>query len=766
MLIGMGILAAIEILSSLSPGLHSWGLDFWSEVPLSARLLAFGLLLFALAPPVAGVIDNALREFLRRPAGFFTMLAVALVLFLVFRSRGYAYGDGYSFPAYFIGGSLPEFTDHHWTMALDLVSHWALYRFVMMPLGGSVEWTYAILGAVGGVASLIAIIRIARMATSDRVIRAFMLAAGTASAVVVFWFGHMESYTLVNATLLWVLVFAIEAQEKPHRIWTAWGMWVLAVAFHQLAVAAIPVLLFAHWRSRRAERVVLPDAKAWVLLGAGFLGWAAATFAYRLIGPPIFVPILATSDSGYSAFSLAHLIDMANLLIFVAPLAVFAFAEVMAKPPESEAAKPGVTALLAVASASLWYFAFWVDPLLGAFRDWDLLCAFGIPLSLWAALAMASRVPKGGVPRWLWVPVAAFALFHCGGYISTLQNEQKAALRVDRLVGVDPHYGAEFFRGTRLPPWAAIVGRVLDRYDLAREHLRRRVQYDPNDGLAWANLGNAFQKLGIYDSGAVAYKQALIREPQNEKYANNLGILYSMQNKTLEARDAFETAAALSDSSYGSRTMLGLIYLQTGQFELSRKALEEAIALKPSEFGAYYHRALYYESQYDTTRAIVDYEAAIARGGNDEEIFRRLVQLCQFSGRIPQALNACNRWARLFPNSVDPYFLAGTSYIMASKFDSAGMYLTEARTRAPGSGLIAYYLATALRESGQPDRAREVAMQATTLDTTLALPWLELVYLAADAGDTPAAVAATHEFLRRSPGDSGMSYLQPYIRRR
>jgi len=211
----------------------------------------------------------------------------------------------------------------------------------------------------------------------------------------------------------------------------------------------------------------------------------------------------------------------------------------------------------------------------------------------------------------------------------------------------------------------------------------------------------------MYDSGAVAYKQALIREPQNEKYANNLGILYSMQNKTLEARDAFETAAALSDSSYGSRTMLGLIYLQTGQFELSRKVLEEAIALKPNEFGAYYHRALYYESQYDTTRAMVDYEAAIAHGGNDEEIFRRLVQLCQWSGRIPQALDACNRWARMFPNSVDPYFLAGTSYIMASKFDSASMYLSEAHARAPGSALTAYYLATALRESGQPDHLRE-----------------------------------------------------------
>jgi tetratricopeptide (TPR) repeat protein len=384
---------------------------------------------------------------------------------------------------------------------------------------------------------------------------------------------------------------------------------------------------------------------------------------------------------------------------------------------------------------------------------------------LWSALIIATRAPKGRVPSWLWVPVAGFALFHSGGFIATLQDENSAAMRVDRLVSADGHYGSGFFNGTRIPPWAAICGRVLNRYDLARDHLRRRVQLEPEDGLAWANLGNAYQKLGIYDSGAMAYEQAVLREPTNEKFANNLGILYAMQNKPLEARGPFEQAAALSDSSYGSRTMLGLIYLQTGQIDRAKTVLDEAIALRPDEFGAYYHRGLYYESRFDTSAAITDYKAAIDRGGNDQEIFKRLVQLCQWSGQIPEGLKYADLWARAFPQSGEPYFLAGTAFIMRNQYDSASLYLGEAHARMPQSALAAYYYATALRETAHPEQAREIANRAIAIDSALALPWLELVYLSADAGDTAGAVAATREYLRRSPGDSGMGYLQQFKRR-
>jgi hypothetical protein len=76
-----------------------------------------------------------------------------------------------------------------------------------------------------------------------------------------------------------------------------------------------------------------------------------------------------------------------------------------------------------------------------------------------------------------------------------------------------------------------------------------------------------------------------------------------------------------------------------------------------------------------------------------------------------------------------------------------------------------YYLATCNRLLGNAEEAKRLAQRSASLDQQSALPYMELIYLADDAGDREAAVAATREYLKRAPADSGMSYLQQFIDR-
>ena len=763
-LTGVGILGLAHLIASFVPGIRTWGIDYWSEFPVIVRLCLALLLGAAMARSFATAVDRGVTAALKLKWARIAGIVFLAAAFIVFRSRGLSYGDGYSFLVYFPDGKLPTFDAHLSTQFLDIVLHWVLYRFVLLPLGGGVQLSYAIWGALGGLVGLWALGRIASALARDIGARRLIVAAAVTSGAMVMWFGHVESYTLVNAALLWAIAFAIESQQTRGRIWAAWGTWLLAMGLHQLALAFLPALIWAHWRSRRRASTPTERSTAAALLGVGFLAWAIATFLQRQVGLPIFVPVTVTRETAYSAFSIAHLSDALNLLLFLAPAGAIGLVVWFIKDRQ-EKAEHIVAGILAVTAASAWYFAFWIDPLIGAFRDWDLLAAFGPPLSIWAAVTILHRYHGGTPPRWLWVPVAALGLVHSGAFVGAMQDEMRAALRVDRLVREDVHYTPEFFSGTRLPPWAAIIGRSLERYDLARDHLALRVSIDPTDALAWANLGNAYRKLSMPDSALWCYRQASDRDSTNEKYANNLSVLYMEQNDYLGAEYAIRRVVALSDTAYGARATLGLICLNLGKTDEAKKVLDEAIKIHPDQYLAYYNRGLVEETLADTAAALADYHTAVKYAPGNRDAYTRIVQIYQWSGQTLSAIDAARRWQREDPNSATAIFLEGTCHYMVGEYKLARSTFERVLLLSPKDALTMYYLASTHRNLGEVEVAKQYAKHATDTDPNLALPYLELVYIAADKGDHAAAVAATREYLKRAPSDSGMAYLQQFMER-
>jgi tetratricopeptide (TPR) repeat protein len=764
-LIGVSLFGVLHLVASFVPSVRLWGVDYWSEFPVVIRLAMVAVLGLSLAPGIARTINSGFSSVFQSHGARLAGFGVLAVVFILFRSQGLSYGDGYTFPAYLGAGQLPEFDPHTMTQALDIVAHWALYRFVLMPFGGTVEISYAIWGAIAGVLSLWALVWIASGLTRDPGGRRLIVAAGVTSGAVVLWFGHVESYTLVNAAILWMIAFALDAQERGSRIWAAWGCWTLAVAFHQLALAVLPAVVWAHWRSRRRDTSVPSRTTVASIAGAGFLAWAVATHVHHQISAfPVFVPIFPTEDSVYSAFSPDHLADMLNLILFLAPAAVAGLVVWLTRGG-GRGPQMGRIGIVAVSAIAAWYFAFWVDPFIGAFRDWDLLAAFGIPMSIWAAATVVSRARQGRVVPWLWVPVAMLGLVHAGGFVAIVQDEFAAAMRVERMVKKDVHYGAGFFDGSRLPPWAAILSRALDRPDLAKHHLSRRVAIAPDDALAWANLGNAYQQLDMIDSAAVSYEAAVAEDSTNQKFWNNLGVLQTSLGNYQRASEAYEAIIAMSDTAYAARATAGMMYIQLGRRGDARRVLDDAIALRPTHFFAYFARGVLNEVTGDTTAALQDYESSYDRGGRFPELFTRMVQLYQWSGQTTRSVEAARRWQEYDPSSHSAVFQEGTAHYLAGDYDLAKAAFERAALLDQQNALTLYYLASCSRLTGNPEEAKLYAQRAAALDRQLALPYMELIYLADDAGDRDAAVAATREYLRRAPGDSGMPYLQQFMDR-
>jgi tetratricopeptide (TPR) repeat protein len=755
---GVIIVGLLHAVSALSPSVRTWGLDYWSLLPTWGQLLMLVLLAIAAIPQVSLQIANSLdRQNWPRWSGY-VCLALVFGLFLALRSKAYSYGDSYTFLELFPDGSMPPISGNMALMSGDIISHWLVYRAVVMPLGGSVGFAYAVVSALAGVASLLAIAAIARtMYPKDRRARWMIIAAGISSGMAAIWFGHVEAYSLVGAALLWCLSALIGERSAM-----AWGLWVFACALHLLAVAFLPVVLIATLGRRLLVQTPTPRTLLYLLLG--FVGWGVAGAVLSMVKPGIFVPFLSTADSAYSAFSLAHLADSANLLLFAAPLGVLGVAAWLLRSTiVHKDDNVSAIAVLAIASASLWYFAFWIDPLIGAFRDWDLLGTFGIPLSLLGGALLARRATGQVAAKPQWVVVGAFVVVHSGAFVLGARDETKAMERVDRMVREDVHYSRDFYKGERRISWAYVLTHVVDDKERAIDHLRQRAQWEPADLSSWNNLGSIYWHLQQYDSAVVCFEKSLELDPNDIKTLEMLSYSYSASQQWPEARRSWERLSELRELRPLELNALAFGLLMTNDTERADSLIGLSLSRDPNQREGFYYLGIVNERRLDTVAALANYERAMSPQSEVEDVYSRAVKLYQARGQWVDAARVGTAWMAQFPNSPSAPFFVGISRVAIKDYAGASDALERAATADPNSALTAFYLATAYRNLGQTDRAVAAANRSAAIDPTLALPYLELVYLAADRGDHASAVAATTEYLKRAPYDSGMSYLQQFM---
>lgn len=755
---GIVILGLAQFLSAFTPSVWTWGIDYWSELALWVRSFFLVIVAACVLPGVPERVAAVMEKAKWPNWSGWAAAAIALALFVALRSRGYSYGDGYSFRSYIGSGEFPSIDGQLALMAGDLVTHWLIYRAAIMPFGGSVELAYSLVSACAGVAALAAIWSIGRSVfPKDRGARWMIVAAGSTSGMAVLWFGHVEAYSLVGAALIGSLACLVRGQT-----WPAWGLWLLGCAFHLLALAFLPVLIWVTWGRKIVAS--LSPLKGVVLFLIGFAAWGVAGTVISSFRPGIFVPLVSTADSSYTAFSAAHLADAANLLLLAAPLGLIGILRWALTSPSARAAGQidEAVSTLAVAAASLWYFSFWVDPLIGAFRDWDLIGAYGIPLSLLGGMLLL-RGNSPGTSRPQWVVVGVMALLHTAGFVFTVQSEAKAMERVDRLVHEDLHYSRAFHRGERLTSWSYVLTHLLDRKDLAVDHLRKRSEWEPSDGQSWSNLGSVYWYLKKYDSSAICYERSLTIDSTDARVLEMLTLAYSARGNWPGARRAVERLSRVRTLKTIEWNMWAFSLLSANEDSRADSILSISLTNDPGQREAYYYRGIVCERRSDTTGALENYERAMSPKPDIDDVYLRATKLYQAQQRWADVERVCLEWEANFPSASLSSFFLGVSRIVTRNYAGARDALERSAARDPQGALTQFYLATAYRNLGEPDRAKSAAQKAAALDSLLAPPYLELLYLAADAGDRTGAVAATREYLRRSPGDSGMAYLQQFM---
>lgn len=646
------VLLAAHMYAAYYPAGSVWGILHGTQLPAVWRWVIWGAGLLLIFPPSAAAIAGGCARYVHRPRIFpavpFARKAIVLLLLwaglFVFRSRAHIFGDGYRMldrlaeagpSVLFSADILKETLDFGW--------HWLNHRVWAEPLGVSPEFTYGFLNCLAGVLMLIGLARLIRELTPAGEQRLLLWAAIASSGTLLLGFGYVESYSWAFAGAVWAVLYAVRALRRPELWRAAFVLWLIAVGFHLLALIFAPAMIWAFF-ARRRDR---PLPAGGVVVITGVLAAGSSFIAARLLGLHLFVFPLVGHHGNYALWSTAHLIDLVNLALLVAPAALPLL--IMALPKGRDTALAGGWSIVALAACGAGWAAVVIDPTLGAARDWDLLSYCGPFLSLSAAGLVLNR--KSGISNAtisvLAVQLVGLVVFHTVPWVAAHQNAGRAVEMMDVMLADDPHLSTEYDDAARAVDFGQfLISDDLQRYDLGTKYYLRRVTAVPDDPDAWWSLGSMYWYRGLPDSCYSAYRESLRADSTNVQYWHNFGVLLLGQNHLSEAKRCLLKVQELKPGELQPLWGLATLYQLEGRYDSVVIMLERVVQLEPDSWEVHFALGLGRLRLQEYAAALDAFVVAAKLNPAERLVYRRIGEVLLLSKNVTALQHLLQDWGR------------------------------------------------------------------------------------------------------------------------
>ncbi len=583
----------VQILGVFIPDYLAWGVSFWQVIsfPLSIILLLIAAAL--IAPPVTRAVSPLLDDLFtpvvtmlsRLPMWLIGGLAsVAMVaLFYIFRSRALVYGDGFM--------RLAEASDlvvGHLTreMSLQLPSV-LLYHYTALLAHQTVGWTaetaFALVNCIGGVIGIWALYSIASRLSAERCGRWFILLATLCSGATILFFGYIEHYTWFTVIGLWSVYWALRCVQGTGTAYPMVLLSLLAAAFHvegaSFMLIAASALVIRHLTrgGRIPGRLTLAMSLAAIISSLGLaLVFQLGDFQAML------VPVWPRELLAYSALSPSHLIDVLNELLLVAPVGVAAAVYLLVRHRRNRSPVSPTEAILILSAVITFLATFWLNPELGAPRDWDMLGVSGFPISLWGAYQLWKRRATAASCARCLIPVIVVAAVVLIPNLVEKNSLSLATVHLDDLLWHDAHYQASYLKAVRAEPWAFTLQKNVGDYKRAIKYYYRRIDADSGDFGAWRALGETwFFDRNVPDSGYYYLTQAATRAPDQADLWRKLAEVELKMGEKAEALKHAQLAVQLAPDDINMQSQLAAALASLGRYRDALGPLYQAYLLAP-----------------------------------------------------------------------------------------------------------------------------------------------------------------------------------------
>lgn len=568
------VTAALTVTASYLPHGRIWGLSIWAYFPswLPAAVAVI-LLFWAILARRIG------RNSLDLSSTFYLNTALATIAlffasFIFFRTQTHYLGDGYALLD-FLASDQPLIKNRNW------LESW-VRLFVRDLLGGrSAEHALSAFQVVswagGALFAILAAVWSRRLIQQPLHATLFMLGLMTGGFVLMF-FGYVENYSLFIPCVLWFALSGLGVAKGKNRPWWILLLLVAAVALHIFGITLLPAavyLILSHDPvAKRLQK--LPAVLRWGSLTV-VLVVAAALFTYFWSTDQFFryafVPIVhdRVTVEGYTMFSVAHLLDIVNLLLILVPgLLVLLVALLIDRPPfrNRDTRFVGLLILSTVGAAFIF------DPKLGMPRDWDLFAFCGVPtaVGLYYLVLTYSRAATARMASFAAIGLGVCAL---AGRVATQQSEEIAAARFEQYSSLDSKKNMNFRK------------LVVDYYEQSGDMERAAIALKQfHDTYPEWDLNR--QGLYYLDQGDVAaaiplFRAAIDENPVFTAAYSNLAMAYAQASNLDSAETMAEIARGFNPLGPRIATTLGQIALRRNQVDLAEQYFLEAQEHAPDD---------------------------------------------------------------------------------------------------------------------------------------------------------------------------------------
>ncbi len=595
----MGLLAYIALLAVASRN-HDprlWGTHLIGFLAPAPAMLIWYSLCAALVLAVTGAVilirPGAARESppaaasSPRAAIPTTLALLAFVvgsgiIFWVFRAQTQFLGDGMVWLAIIRRGDYFEASE---PLAQALLTGLGSYlRSAGLAITASTVAPFSV--ACGLVAS-VAIWGTAREISSDsrRFLPTLLLLATMGSSAL--FFGYVESYPPV-AVLVLAFVFAgLRASRTASAPWLPGVVLAIGLASHLAFAYLFPAYLYlvfrdVHGPGKRTAYLLAPG-----VVGIGLmlvLGFGPDRWQYTLrVATQAFHPNLAQSQAHphdarpYPILSLAHGVDVGNLLLLVLPAPLLLLVSRVIAVRGLPGRNPRDSFLAWCAVPGFIVACCLVLPVAAA-QDWDLFSLLVIPLGIWAIrVGLKELTGPGGAL----VTAAAVLVGTCGLGSFVLVN-------ADPVAGLT-RYSVLTGPGARITPYARAYGHeLLAQYYRshgesrgALDHALALLEIEPTNPRYWAMVGAIHYSRGDYVTAIPYLEESVRRGSKSAGTRTNLGICYAQTGRAADALEQLHIAAAMEPDAPQNHLNLALSLLNAGRADSARIELQETVRRWP-----------------------------------------------------------------------------------------------------------------------------------------------------------------------------------------
>ena len=298
---------------------------------------------------------------------------------------------------------------------------------------------------------------------------------------------------------------------------------------------------------------------------------------------------------------------------------------------------------------------------------------------------------------------------------------------------------------------AAHVG--LKNFDQAMENYNKILAINPQDAMAYFNIGTIFSENKEFDAAIENYQNCLKVNPNHAEAYDSMGNALKAQGNLTSAIEKFSQAINLKPNFAQAHYNLGVVLLEKGKFLLSIESCEKAVKIKPDYFKAHLTLGNALRQSGELDSAIDSYKQTLKIKPDYADAHFNMGNALKDKGEIDAAIESYKKAIRIKPDYADAYYNMGISLGDQRELDAAIDSYKQALKIKPNHAEAYNNIGIALNYKGELDAAIDSYKQALKITPDYFAAFINLGHAMFAKGELVEAINGYKQALKIRPDD-------------